>query len=71
MAAPSYADTLRQVRTILLETCERDGQGWNLHERARRKAYRKGINDAVDEINRALEAPVRRGRPRSEASAAR
>jgi hypothetical protein len=44
------AQTLARVRTILEETCEQDGQGSNLQETARRKAYRAGINRALAEI---------------------
>jgi hypothetical protein len=42
--------TLERVRAILAQTCEQDGQGTNLSEASRRKAYRAGINRALAEI---------------------
>lgn len=54
---PAATRVLERVRRILEETCEQDGQGFNLSESQRRKAYRAGIN-------RALEAmPSSAGRP--------
>jgi hypothetical protein len=44
---PGAATVLERVRVILAETCEQDGQGTNLQEVARRKAYRAGINRAL------------------------
>ncbi len=42
--------TLRRVRVILETAREQDGQGHNLQETARRKAYAVEINRALDEI---------------------
>lgn len=42
---------LARVQRILSETCERDGQGSNLQETSRRKAYRAGINRALAELD--------------------
>ena len=50
MAAPNLTATLNRVRMILEETCDADGQGHNLQERQRRKAYRIGINRALAEL---------------------
>lgn len=51
MAAKNLGAALERVRDILQETCEQDGQGDNLQEIARRKAYRAGINRALAEID--------------------
>lgn len=51
MAAKNLTATLDRVRAILEEACEHDGQGSNLSEVSRRKAYRAGINRALAEIN--------------------
>jgi hypothetical protein len=51
MAAKNLTQALERVRVILEETCEQDGQGRNLQEVQRRKAYRAGINRALAEIN--------------------
>jgi hypothetical protein len=48
--------TLERVRVILAETCKRDGQGSNLQEPARRKAYRAGINRALQVLDEARPA---------------
>jgi hypothetical protein len=51
MAAKNLTQALERVRVILEETCEQDGQGHNLQEVQRRKAYRAGINRALAELN--------------------
>lgn len=49
---PSVTKKLERVRVILRETLEQDGQGPNLEERHRRKAYRAGITRALAEIDK-------------------
>lgn len=44
------AAKLDRVQAILERTCTEDGQGTSLQESARRKAYRAGINAALDEL---------------------
>ncbi len=61
MPSESAHTVLLRVQRILEETCEQDGQGASLQETGRRKAYRAGINRALDEL-RTFEPP-RRGRP--------
>jgi hypothetical protein len=51
----SATRTLQQVREILEETCDADGQPPNLQELARRKAYRAGINRALEVIQAATD----------------
>ncbi|HMF59892.1 MAG TPA: hypothetical protein VK595_05955 [Vicinamibacterales bacterium] len=51
MAAKNLTEALERVRVILEETCEQDGQGRNLQEVQRRKAYRAGVNRALAELN--------------------
>ncbi len=42
---------LRRVREILEVTCAQDGMDFNTQEQSRRKAYRVGINHALEEIS--------------------
>jgi hypothetical protein len=61
VAAPNITATLVRVREILEETCDQDGQQLIMQESARRKAYRAGINAALDEIRRLKVSPPRSG----------
>jgi hypothetical protein len=51
MAAKNLGAALDRVREILEQTREQDGQGRNLQEVQRRKAYQAGINRALAEID--------------------
>ena len=53
---------LERVRDILMEACEQDGQDFNTTEKARRKAYRAGINRAVAVISEHVPSSVPAGR---------
>jgi hypothetical protein len=53
MAAKNLGAALDRVREILETAREQDGQGPNLQEVGRRKAYRQAINQALAEIEAA------------------
>jgi hypothetical protein len=50
MAAKNLGASLDRVREILETARQQDGQGPNLQEVGRRKAYRQAINQALAEI---------------------
>lgn len=70
MAARNLTRTLDRVREILEHAREQDGQGHILSETARRKAYQRGINEALAEINANGPTATTGGRPPAQNAAA-